>query len=96
VEEIQIKLSVQVAMRLAQLEARVEVANKIMSEVMDAYKKVCDAEQQRMDVLMTSICDTNGQTLPANYEYSFDPGQMMITFRGNNPSKLAIEVNGHE
>ena len=89
-EPFEVKLSVQLAMRLAALEASIKVANTVMSEVMTAYKKVCDAEQQRMDVLMSSIAEANDKELPPGYEYAFDSSRITITFRKPDPPQFQV------
>lgn len=94
-EPFEINLSVQMGMKLAQLESRVQVANQIMKEVMDAYQRVCASEQQRMDILMLSICEMHNKELPQDYEYSFDPINMKVLFRSRS-QQPTILVNGSQ
>jgi hypothetical protein len=80
-EEIDLKLTPQQAMRVAGNQARLQVANDCMTEVLVAYRTVAEREQQRFDVLMESICEANDVKLPDPYEYFFDPNVLGLRIR---------------
>jgi|SRR5215470_12073868 len=80
-QEYTLKLSTQTAMRVAGLQARIQVADDVMRRIMQSYKELCDLEQQRMDMMMSNICDAQGVTLPTPYQYQFDPIEMTLKIR---------------
>jgi hypothetical protein len=80
-KEYHIKLTPQMALRVADLTNSIAMTEELMNKIMEQYRLLCDHQQTKMDTLIGMLCESNGHKVPQPYEYKLDTDDLTLTIR---------------
>ncbi len=94
-KEFQIKVSPQMALKVADLSNSIAMVEELMSKIMEQYKYLCDHQQSKMDILIGMLCESIGKKVPQPYEYKLDTEELVLTIREKERLPTQPVAQGH-
>lgn len=91
VEEIVIKLSPQMAVKISDVAYSLGVVQQLMQRIIEQHRSLCSFQQSQMDSVLTVLCEQEGRTLPARYEYKLDLEHMSLSIRERQPEEIGLQ-----